>query len=156
LRDCPPRLRIVTGDARLTLREEPSANFDILVLDAFSSDAIPIHLLTREAFQDYWRLMRPHGLIAVHISNDHLDLEPVMAALAADLHVNARVRHDFNIPDSDAAHGRSPSVWVVLAKSVADFGPIENAARWEPLRLERGISVWTDDFSSIIRVIQWK
>jgi SAM-dependent methyltransferase len=153
LRDCPPRVRIVTGDARLTLRNEPSATFDILVLDAFSSDAIPIHLLTREAFQEYWRLMRPHGIVAVHISNDHLDLEPVMAALADDLHIHALVRHDFNIPESDTAHGRSPSVWVVLSKSVSDFGPLNDVAQWAPLRAKR-MRPWTDDFSDIVSVLK--
>jgi SAM-dependent methyltransferase len=153
MRDCPPRLRIVAGDARLTLRREPSASFDILILDAFSSDAIPIHLLTREAFQEYWRLMRPHGVIAVHISNNHLDLEPVMAAVASDQRVNALVRHDFNLPEDDAAHGRSPSVWVILGKSVSDFGPLNDASQWMLLRTKR-MRPWTDDFSNIVSVLK--
>jgi hypothetical protein len=77
-----------------------------------------------------------------------------MAAVARDQRVDALVRQDFSIPESDATHGRSPSVWVILGKSLSDLGPLANAARWRPLRLKRGIDVWTDDFSDIIRVMK--
>jgi hypothetical protein len=82
LRDCAPDARIVTGDARLMLVGEPDASFDVLVLDAFSSDAIPVHLMTREAMEMYFRKLAPGGLLAVHISNRYLDLAPVVAATA--------------------------------------------------------------------------
>src|SRR5208282_3940080 len=81
--DSPAKCEVVMGDARLSIeREPPDERFDVLVLDAFTSDAIPVHLLTREAFEIYLRHMNPGGIIAVHISNRHLDLEPVVVGLA--------------------------------------------------------------------------
>lgn len=155
LRDCPPSVRIKLGDARLTLRRAPRGSHDVLVLDAFSSDAIPVHLLTREAFRLYLSLLAPHGVIFVHISNEHVDLEPVLAAVAAELHLSSRVRRDFQIPDNDAADGRTPAVWAVLSRSSGDLGPLWDAARWEPLRERAEVRVWTDDFSNIVQVFSW-
>jgi len=155
LRDCPPSLHIVLGDARLSLAKERNARFDMLVLDAFSSDAIPVHLLTREAFRGYLPLLAPHGVIAVHISNDHLDLEPVVASVAAELGLTARIRRDLVIPRNDAAWGRTPAVWTVLARSPSDLGMLLTTAGWEPLRRRADVGVWTDDFSNIVRVLEW-
>lgn len=155
LRDCPPTVRIVLGDARLTLRSPPDGAFDALVLDAFSSDAIPIHLLTREAFALYHRLLSPHGVLAVHISNRHIDLEPVVAALATDAGLVARVRrdHDFSKVEREGS-GRSPSVWVVVGRSGADFGALGTDPRWTAPTAQ-GIP-WTDDFSNVLRVLKWR
>lgn len=156
LRDCPPSARIVLGDARLTLGKARGTKFDILVLDAFSSDAIPIHLLTREALRGYFALLAPGGVIAMHISNQHLDLEPVVAATAAESGVTARVRRDLQIPPSDAAAGRSLSLWVVLARAETDLGPLVEDSRWQLLRRRSDVRAWTDDFSNIIRVFDWR
>lgn len=156
LRDCPPSVRIVLGDARLTLGKVSAGSYDILVLDAFSSDAIPVHLLTREAFRGYMSLLAPQGLIALHISNRHLDLEPVVAALAGELGVTARVRRDLHIPPRDSATGRDVSIWVAVARSPADLGAIASDTRWQPLRSNADIGAWTDDFSNIIRIFTWR
>ncbi len=155
LRDCPPSVQIVLGDARLTLRTPPDGAYDALVLDAFSSDAIPMHLLTREAFALYHRLLAPHGVLAVHISNRHLDLEPVVAALAADAGLAARVRrdHDFSQAERDGS-GRSPSVWVIVGRSPADFGALATDPRWAAVT-PQGVP-WTDDFSNVLRVLKWQ
>lgn len=156
LRDCPPSVHIVLGDARLTLGRV-STQYDILILDAFSSDAIPVHLLTREAFRLYLGLLAPHGVIAIHISNDHVDLEPVIAAVANDLGLVSRVRHDFFMPESDAVEGRAQAVWAVLARAPSDLGPLwDNSAQWEPLHHRDDVSAWTDDFSNIVRVFYWR
>ena len=156
LRDCPPSVRIVLGDARLTLERVSAGSYDILVLDAFSSDAIPVHLLTREAFHGYMSLLAPGGVIGLHISNRHLDLEPVVAALTRELGVTARVRRDLQIPPRDSASGRDLSIWVAVARSSRDLGTLASDVRWEPLRSRAEIKAWTDDFSNIIRIINWR
>jgi hypothetical protein len=156
LRDCPPKVHIVLGDARLTLAKARNEQYDILVLDAFSSDAIPVHLLTREAFRSYLGLLAAQGVIAVHISNDHLDLEPVIAAVAAELGLTARIRRDLIIPESDANQGRTPAVWAILTRSPSDLGALCKLAKWEPIRRRADVGVWTDDFSNIIRVFEWQ
>ncbi len=104
LRDCPPSTRVVFGDARLKIAAAPASAYDILVIDAFSSDAIPVHLMTREAFREYFRVLRRDGVLAVHISNTHVDLEPLAGALVRELGVVGRVRHDmgFGFCDVDA------------------------------------------------------
>jgi hypothetical protein len=142
-------------DPLLTLRKAGEARYDILALDAFSSDAIPVHLLTREAFQSYFRLLAPGGVIAVHISNQHLDLEPVVAAVANDIGAVARVRRDILISESDQADGRSQAVWVILGRSVDDLGALADDERWRALRQRTDVVAWTDDFSNIIRVFNW-
>jgi hypothetical protein len=156
LRDCPPSVHIVLGDARLTLARSPASSFDILVLDAFSSDAIPVHLLTLEAFRGYLRVLAPHGVIAVHISNEHLDLEPVVAELSRQLNLASLVRRDLHISEADASKGRAQAVWAILARSSADLGGLNALAQWKPLRHRADVGVWTDDFSNIIRVFAWR
>ena len=113
LTDCRVAPQIRMGDARLTLAREPDGQFDVLLIDAFSSDAIPIHLITREAVEMYFQKLAPHGLLMVHLSNRHLRLAPVVAGAAAALGVVARLRDD----DDETAAGKSASMWAVLARS---------------------------------------
>ena len=149
LRDCAPGARIELGDARLTLRAVPPRSFDVLVLDAFSSDAIPVHLLTREAMTLYLDKLRPGGIVLLHVSNRYLDLAPVLARIAQDLKLEFRMQQfrvkGPNIPFSD---------WVVLARSAADLGPMAEDPRWQ--RSKPGISapLWTDSFSNILDVLK--
>jgi hypothetical protein len=124
------------------------------VLDAFSSDAIPVHLMTREAFQLYISLLAPHGVIAVHLSNEHLNLEPVVGAIAKDLRLASRVRRDLTIAPSDIGTGRTQSIWAILAKSDADFGALASEPVWDQLRRRQEVRAWTDDYSNIIRVFE--
>jgi hypothetical protein len=154
LRDCRPSIRIVPGDGRLTLARQHGVRYDILVLDAFSSDAIPVHLLTREALRLYLSLLDEHGVIALHISNEHLDLEPVVAAGADELRLSSLVRRDFAIAPSESAMGRSQAVWAVLARSRADLGELAQTSGWASLRRRADVRTWTDDFSNIIRVFE--
>jgi len=105
LADCHGKLDIAMGDARLTLEREQPENFDVLAVDAFSGDAIPVHLLTREAMDLYFRHLRPDGLLAVHISNRHLDLLPVLAVEARSSGRRARV---VDTEDDDAAECLQP------------------------------------------------
>lgn len=155
LRDCQPEAPVVHGDARLELKHASNAAYQILVLDAFSSDAIPVHLLTREAIAGYLRVMAPGGILAVHISNRHLDLEPVLAAAAKDAGLIARIRTDSPKRSDGLASIRFPSAWVVLAREAADLGELGRDAKWRPLEARAGFQPWTDSFSNILTVINW-
>ena len=120
LRDSEAQIEVVLGDARLSMERESDQRFDILVLDAFSSDAIPVHLLTREAFEIYRRHLRPDGVIAVHISNVYLDLEPIVLRTAEDLVLpTAIIRDNGHSENGEDAEGIRAygSDWVLLTKT---------------------------------------
>jgi hypothetical protein len=154
LTECAVRPRIVIGDARLSLAKEPNARFSLLIVDAFSSDAIPVHLLTREAFALYERVLDAQGVLFVHISNKHLDLKPVVASLAKDAGLFALMEdHEPDEKaDGDLAY---PSEWVALARASADLGPLLRDARWKALPSRVGYQPWTDDYSNVFSVIRW-
>jgi spermidine synthase len=156
LSDNLPDVPIVLGDARLQLRHAPDAGFDILVVDCFSSDAIPVHLLTREALALYLQKLAPGGVIVIHISNRYLDLKPVLAALAADAGLEVcRVRDDSALDDEQRAAGKSPSIWAVLARNTSDLGQMQLNALWIPADVPPGFRVWTDDYSHLWGVFKW-
>jgi hypothetical protein len=149
LPDCGSRCSVVLGDARLSLARS-STQYDLLILDAFSSDAIPVHLLTREALQLYLRSLSADGTIAFHISNRHLNLRPVLAALAANLGLTALGQLD---AATDKVSGHQPSEWVVMARTPMALGDLIVDKRWEHLR-NSGAKVWTDEFSNIFTVLK--
>lgn len=147
LSDAPTPIHIVLGDARLSLRSAPASHYDIMVVDAFNSDAIPVHLLTREAIGVYLAKLAPGGVLALHLSNRYLDLEPVVAALASERGLVARV--GTNVPQG---FFQSPSTWAVVARGEADLGSIATDPRWRPARGRPDVRAWTDDYSSILTV----
>ncbi len=149
LRDCQPDVRIVVGDARLSLASAPDSSFDLLVLDAFSSDAIPVHLMTREALQLYNRKLRSGGVIAFHISNRYLDLRPVLVELARDARL-AGVTVDRDVTDEQRALLYYGSRWVVLAAHAATLAPLVREADWEVLDPSAPGRLWTDDYSDVL------
>ena len=152
---CQAKPRVVLGDARLTIAKEPAAKYALLVLDAFSSDAIPVHLMTREAFASYKRVLTEHGLLLVHISNRRLDLEPVVGALAKDAGMAALVRnHDLanEVQNKTFEYG---SDWVIIARHAEDLGPLATDTRWRKLRESPPDKMWTDDYSNLLSVIKW-
>jgi hypothetical protein len=144
-------IAVEVGDARLSLREAAEHHFDLVVLDAFSSDTIPTHLLTREALRVYRAKLGTRGLIALHLSNRTVDLGPVVGRLAQDAGLAVRVRHDRNPAAVERRAGKSASIWAVLAEDVEDLGALAGDPRWGPPRVEAGDPVWTDDRSSIVR-----
>jgi hypothetical protein len=155
LSDCAVKPRIVFGDARLTLAREQTGAYSLLVIDAFSSDAIPVHMLTREAVALYQRLVAEDGLLMLHISNRRLDLEPVVAELARDAGLNAMINNhhvEDSVQDRQYNYG---SDWVVLARDTADFGPLASDTLWSKLVPARRTRPWTDDYSNIVSVIRW-
>jgi hypothetical protein len=149
------KVNVVIGDARLTIRHAPSKRYDLIVLDAFSSDSIPTHLLTREALAIYKSKLSDHGTIAVHISNRFLNLEPVVANLAADAHLACISRNDSPISQQEIDMGKAVSHWLLLARRTEDFGVLQADARWKPIHPLPGLRVWTDGFSNILSVIKW-
>ncbi|HVG98733.1 MAG TPA: fused MFS/spermidine synthase [Chloroflexota bacterium] len=155
LRDCPPQSDVILGDGRLTLAGEPDASFGTIIFDAYSSDAIPIHLLTREALRLYLQKLAPGGVLVFHISSRHLDLAPVLGSLAADAGLACHVRTDNVAPDGGASAGNgTPSRWAVMARSAADLGPLLDDPRWEPAPAPGGGALWTDDYASIVGVFR--
>lgn len=153
LRDCPPEVGIVLGDARLTLAGAPDAYYGLFVLDAFSSDAIPTHLLTREALELYLSKLAPGGILLFHISNRHFELETVLAQLASSLNLKALIRNDASISDSEARQGKEPSRWVVMATGAFSLAPYVADPRWRWLKVNGNGKVWTDDYSDIWQVL---
>lgn len=143
---------IKVGDARLELESAPDDQLGLLVVDAFSSDAIPVHLLTVEAIELYQRKLADDGLLLLHISNRHLDLEPVIAALAKETGLDARVYSLHLVKDPSDPHAKLPSTWVVLGP---DLGPVLDAPEWKPLRAESGVDAWTDDRSDLVSILNW-
>jgi hypothetical protein len=150
---CGQRARILLGDARLSLKSEPNDHFDVLILDAFSSDAIPIHLLTREALLLDLDKITDHGVILIHISNQHLKLAPELAATARDL--GLAQRHQLFAPSPEQAPMAVGSEWMVLARRTADLAFLDRAPGWQPYVPTRSLAPWTDDFSNILSVMQW-
>jgi len=152
---CLPGAPIVVGDARLTLEQSPAASADILVVDAFSSDSVPMHLLTREAFATYRKHLAPAGLLLVHISNRYLDIEPVIAAAARD-GWSARMRRYMPGAMGIAEH-ESGSVWVALSSSRAVIDQLAASdpdVTWQPLKTRPSFAPWTDEHSSILPIIK--
>jgi hypothetical protein len=156
LRDCAPDAPVVLGDARLTLARAPDGAYGWLILDAYSSDAPPLHLLTREALQLYVAKLAPDGVLALHITNRHLDLEPVLGNLARDAGLAALIGDGRQVGAQEAAQARTGSRWVLMARSPAHLGLLANDARWQPLTTAPDQEVWTDDFSSLLSVFLWK
>lgn len=148
LEDSYAQVDVVSGDARLVLEREADQNFDILVLDAFSGDAIPVHLLTFEAMQIYTRHLGERGILAVHISNSYFDLEPVVRALAVDSGLDARVQTCDRGADSGVAFD---SVWMLLSRDGNSLdlvcGPDTSS---EPHR----VVYWTDDRNNLLNVLR--
>jgi spermidine synthase len=146
--------RVAGGDARLSLARD-SAVYDLLALDAFASDAIPTHLLTREAVRLYMSRLTPHGLLVMHISNRFFDLGPVVAGLAADGGLASLHRVDEE-PDDVEITGKFGSHWAVLASESATLAPLAVDRNWRPLEGGERLRVWTDDYSSVLPLLRGK
>jgi SAM-dependent methyltransferase len=147
---CTPHAPVVLGDARLSL-EAPGAPYDVIILDAYSSDSPPVHLLSREAFAVYLSRLRPDGYLLVNISNRYFDLEPILAAQAdyADL---VAVVSDYMPPRGESERGAFPSEWVVMSRRAAALTRFGLDPRWRPVRLRANLPLWTDDYSSLLRL----
>jgi hypothetical protein len=150
---------VVLGDARLKLEDRaragPPDKFAFLVVDAFSSDAIPIHLITREALAIYLENLAQDGLLAFHISNRYLDLGPVLGNLAADVGLVGFIEND----SDDNIPGKTSSSWVVLARDENSLHRLvheDSRERWRRLTIRQEVGIWTDDYSNLLQVFEWR
>ncbi|HUP38890.1 MAG TPA: fused MFS/spermidine synthase, partial [Vicinamibacterales bacterium] len=147
-------IRTQAIDGRLGVRAMPESSYDLLVVDAFSSDAIPTHLITREAVALFMSRLKPRGVIAFHVSSRFFNLPPVLATIADDQHLVGYTRNDKAIPPELAAEAMRPSVWVVLARDTHNVGAIASSApRWTPLS-STGVRLWTDDYTNVLGVLE--
>jgi len=151
IRESGAQIDVVTGDARTSLEREQPQQFDVLVVDAFSGDAIPLHLLTAEALALYRRHLAPGGIIAFHISNQHVDLEPAIALLAQNAGMQA-VRVS-TLANED--RGEFSANWVLVSDNAAFFAQPEVAAAGLPTVFKPGLRLWTDDYSSLLPLLHW-
>lgn len=151
--DCPGQCRIIRGDGRLQLATADDAFYELIVLDAFSSAAIPVHLLTREALEIYTRKLREDGILAIHISNLYLDLEPPLARAVHDLGLVSRVQMHL-IDDDDPLYDFfvDSSKWMLVARSEQAFGDLADDDRWQIPSPDPDIDAWTDDYANIVEI----
>jgi hypothetical protein len=145
---CKPDSHIVVGDARLTLADAPDARYDLIVMDAFSSDAVPVHLLTQEAMALYLKKLAPGGMIVSHVMNRHMDLAPVVAGVAAANGLVTRVMHAAPFATEQFIFGSSVAA---VARDDRDFGVLLGTGNW--VEQEADERVWTDDYSNVVGAI---
>jgi len=150
MRDSPATIALVEGDGRASLEREPAQGFDVLVVDAFSGDAIPLHLLTRQAMEVYRRHLAPGGVVAFHVSNSYLDLAPEIRRLADAVGMQARAVESFAVPTEDEYR----ATWVLVGGEDFFARPGVEAVS-TAIREQAGLRVWTDDYSSLLAVMRW-
>jgi hypothetical protein len=149
LRYCPAKHDVAMGDARLSLEREQPENFDVLAVDAFSSDSIPVHLLTFEAMKLFFHHLKPDGILAVHISNRFLDLEPVVLGESQALNKVARTVDT----DDDASQDVFAATWVLVNTPPYEFDQtIVDAS--QPAQATRKVRLWTDDYSNLFQILK--
>jgi SAM-dependent methyltransferase len=150
-RRCGQKCDVVLGDGRLAIEQAGDGEFDVLLLDAFSSDSIPAHLMSREALQLYLRKLKPDGIVLFHVSNRYLRVEQLAAALLEDAGMKAIVRND----DDESAYGKTGSDYVAGAREFRHFGALAHDANWVPAD-SAGVPVWTDDYSNLWSLVRWR
>jgi SAM-dependent methyltransferase len=151
IRESGAKIDIVVGDARTSLAREEPQQFDVLVIDAFSGDAIPIHLLTREALAIYRRHLAPGGILAFHISNRHVDLEPAIALLGAS--AGMEVRHVHSMENNK--RGEYNATWMLVTDNAAFFLQPDLVAHAFGPDTRPGLRLWTDDYSALLPLLRW-
>ena len=151
LRRCDTGCDIVIGDGRLSIEKTPNGTFDVLMLDAFNSDSIPAHLVSREAVAAYVKTLKPGGLILFHVSNRYMDVEGLVSAVALDAGLQGLIRYD----DDEGPTGKTSSDYVVAARSREDLGELSLNHYWTEMKARDGIQPWTDDYSNMMTIIRW-
>ena len=129
----------------------PPNYYGIIILDAFSSDAIPVHLITKEAVSLYFSKLSQDGVLLFHISNQYVDLAPILAELSHANGYACMICNDYE----EIGNEKNVSVWVLLARKEADFGDLSRSSAWQKIQRKAKIKVWTDDFSDLLSVFRW-
>ena len=152
LSKCAPSTEVIIGDARLAIGQQPDSSFDLLILDAFSSDAVPVHLLTREALALYVRKLAPDGVIAFQVTNRHLNLAPILGSAAREIGLWALSTRDTDFTPMERYEGRLISAWVVVSRTDSSLGSLLQDRRWELAPVSpRG--AWTDDHANVLAAL---
>jgi SAM-dependent methyltransferase len=151
LHDSPARVEVILGDARLSLAAEKPQHFNVIVVDAFSGDAIPVHLLTREALALYRRHLQPGGVIVFHVSNQYINLEPVVAAIAKDAGMKAESVHS----RGDEQNGYYYADWILVTANETLLSQPEIVNNGFPTPLQANVRLWTDNYSSVFPLLKW-
>jgi spermidine synthase len=154
LRDSAAKIEIVLGDGRLSLEREPPQGFDMLAADAFSSDSVPMHLITREALELYLRHVRPGGVVVFNVTNRYLDLAPVVKRLADSLGLHARLVSHSPDPDSAEYHLYASTDFVLVTADPRLFERPQLADVAEEIKAPAKVSVWTDDFNNLLQALR--
>jgi hypothetical protein len=155
LRDSPSQsLEVVLGDARLRIGEASEGAYRLIILDAFSSDSLPVHLVTREAIRLYRSRLAEGGVLAFNLSNRYLDLDPLMGRQAEDAGLVCRIAYDVDVSPEERLSGKQPSIWAVMAESVRDLGALAGDPRWREPRRRPDARAWTDDYSDLTRYLR--
>ena len=156
LQDTRASVQIVLGDGRLSLAQAPNHHYDLIFIDAFSSDAIPTHLLTLEALSVYRSKLSENGVLVLHLSNRYLDLEPVLGRLVQVAGIAGLIRANMVRTRELRESGGDTSIWAAVAAHASFLSSLQNDERWRPLRIREGVALWTDDFSNIFSVFRWR
>lgn len=155
LENCKAKYSIILGDGRLSIKKAKDSYYDLLVLDAFSSDAIPTHLITKEAIKTYLDKLSQKGILAFHISNKYIALKPVLENIALNMGLVSYFQADTNLKEEEGKKGKSASLWIVMARKKDYLGSIVSDKRWKMPIQTKYKDIWTDDFSNIVSVINW-
>ena len=152
LRRCGTNCTVITGDGRLSIERAPDRTFDLIMLDAFSSDSVPAHLVSREAMQIYQRKLKLNGLLLFHISNRYLNVGKLVAGVTLDAGLVTYIRSDRT---SSPVVGRSGSDYAVSARHVSDLGILPIKGTWQRAAPDTAVRPWTDDYSNVLSLLRW-
>lgn len=149
-------INIALGDGRLSIKKSPDSYFDLIILDAFSSDSIPVHLITKEAIELYFKKLVSDGILAFHISNQYLNLKPVLGNIAQGEGLVSFVQEDLKITKEEKENGKEGSIWVVMTRNDKNIRKLFDDRRWQLLSSDPQARLWSDDFSNILSVFKWR
>ncbi len=155
LRDCPPEIEVIVDDGRRAIEAWDGPPFDLLIADAFTSDALPVHLITVEAIESYMEALTPEGVLLLHISNRHLRLEPVVVAALQATGLLGITVIEILPPEALREEMATGAQWVAVARTADPLVPLLENPDWRPLIPEADIGPWTDDHSDLLRVMRW-
>jgi spermidine synthase len=144
------------GDARLRLREAPAENYGLIICDAFSSDVPPLHLITKEAMELYLSKLAPGGRLVFNVSSRYLNFRPVLGNLAAAFHLSCIDYDESAVNAAARKDGKYPSHWVVMARRREDLGSLLVDTRWSVVGPSAEMRLWTDDYSNILAIFDWR
>ncbi len=151
LPDCGKNCDVIIGDGRLSIEKTRAGEFDMLMLDAFNSDSIPAHLVSREAIRMYLTKLKPNGLLLFHVSNRYMDVESLISALVTDAHLEALARHD----EVQQTELKARSHFIAAGKSPEALGRLEGDPNWMKVEKPTAVAPWTDDYSNMLAILRW-